>query len=105
MNPTLSTIVDTLGLGAAVGGAGTINRAIAGKLTSLTGGDTEGLGRKAVEFIIPAIAIGAALNAAPATAVGVSVARLATMAGSMALVEASAGAVRTGMTLFGFKAK
>jgi|TARA_R110000751_G_scaffold43163_1_gene99822 hypothetical protein len=102
MTPTLTTIVDTLGLGAAIGGAGTVNRAIARKLTSIAGGNEEGLGRKAIEFVIPAVTLGVAMQSVPASMIGAASVRIATISGSMALAEASAGAVRSGMTLFGF---
>ena len=95
MNPTINVIMGTLTTGAAIGGAGTINRRIARGVSRITGSMPGGLTEQATEFVVPAAAVAVSLAANPTSMVGAAVSRVALTGGSMALIEATAGTVRS----------
>lgn len=101
MTPYLSHIANTIGMGAAMGGAGTVNRAAVDTVGDVVGAESDGFGRKVAEFAVPAAIIGVAIAANPVTVIGGTVARVALVGGSMALLESSAGVVKKTLGLVG----
>ena len=95
MNPTIGVIMGALSSGVVIGGAGTINRRIARGVSRITGSEPGGLTEQAAEFFVPVSAVAVSLASNPTSVVGATVARTALTGATMALVESTAGTVRS----------
>jgi hypothetical protein len=85
-----ASIGSAIGTGAALGGAGTLNRKVARVITRVTGGTPDGFRETFTEYVVPTIVVGVATVTNPASLAGHFLTRAAMMGGSMAIVQTTA---------------